>query len=226
MYFRQLPLVLYPDIQNPTNNIVLTNILTRSSFLKELQENIGAFYSYQVKEGETPEQIADKLYGDPNRHWIVLLFNRIMNPLYEFPLTQAENEELIKVKYSQSLAASLTTIRHYEQRVTREVLFNNILQSSTEDIYVISATLFNQTTGAVEATPSLPGSADTSTTVGTTTESFPSGIKVKTTTVNHAISNYTYEETLNEARRTINLLDTKYVVSVEVEFKRLMRDAN
>lgn len=47
-------------------------------------------------------------------------------------------------------------------------------------------------------------------------------IREEITRIN-AISNYTYEFNLNEARRKIKLLDRQYVVRVEDEFRKLMQ---
>jgi hypothetical protein len=226
MYFKNFPLLVYVDADNQNNRNIATNILTRSAFLREITENSAIFYSYQIKNGETPEIIADKLYGDPNRHWIVLLFNKIMNPMYEFPLDDKQLIELVTKKYDQTYENSLTTIHHHEQRVTSTVLFNGIPQSSSEEIHTISAQQLNQTTGILETTPYLPGTADTYLDAGSNTEVFDGGITVQTTYRNYAISNYTYELTENEKRRTIKLLDKNYVVSVESEFKSLMQNGN
>ena len=38
-----------------------------------------------LKKGETPEMIADKLYGDPNLHWIVMYVNGITDRYHQWP---------------------------------------------------------------------------------------------------------------------------------------------
>ena len=107
-----------------------------------------------------------------------------------------------------------------------------MVQSSTIETHIISDEQSNSTTGAAEATPYLPGTADTFIDVdhlsesGPTTEIFDGGISVLTTHANWAISNYSYEVSENEKRRSIKLLDKNYVVTVENEFKRLMRNGN
>ena len=44
-----------------------------------VKENILGFDYYDVKDGETPEMIAHKYYGDVNLHWIVLIANDIID---------------------------------------------------------------------------------------------------------------------------------------------------
>ena len=68
-YFNNIPLINYKNLENDvlvdigSNNkkVVLSNILMRSAFLREVVENTAIFYEYQVKDGETPEIIAHKL---------------------------------------------------------------------------------------------------------------------------------------------------------------------
>ena len=225
-YFNYLPTLQYPDLtrEDAEGGVALTNILARSAFLKEIVENSALFYEYQVKEGETAEIIADKLYNDPHRAWIVLMFNNLMNPYYDFPLTSEQLHDMIEEKYGQTIEQSQSTIHHYEERITRTVYYLDMIQTVNEDRVTISATYLNPNTGVVEPRPSLPSTADTSIVGPSYTEDFGSGVRVQVDTVYHAISNYRYEEEQNELRRNIKLLDKAYVIPVENEFKRLMRN--
>ena len=45
------------------------------------------FDKYAVLEGETPEQLADKMYGDPFLDWVILITNNVINPLFDWPRT-------------------------------------------------------------------------------------------------------------------------------------------
>jgi hypothetical protein len=226
-YFTQIPAVAYPYIQavGSNNTVVLTNILSRSAFLREVVENSALFYEYQVKDAETPEIIADKLYGDPQRFWIVLLFNQLNNPYYDFPLVEEQLHDLIENKYSQSIEDAKTTIHHYEERIERTILFNDVVQSVDEKIYTISAQEQDENGVAVNRV-GLPGTADTHIDGPSYTETFSNGVSVITSYSYWAISNWQYEVDENEKRRSIKLLDKNYVIAVENEFRRLMRDGN
>jgi hypothetical protein len=226
-YFTQLPAVLYPSIENNgATNLALTNILTRSGFLREVMENTAMFYEYQVKDGETPEVIAHKLYGDVKRFWIVLLFNNLSNPHYDFPLIQDELNNFIVAKYGTPLATAQSTIHHHYEKVTRTVLFNGVVQSQEENLYTISPLYPDPSTGAAVARPSITYTPDSCVSVSSTTETFANGISVVTDTSYCNMTNYTYEFEENEKRRSIRLLDALYVVNVENEFRRLMRNGN
>lgn len=227
-YFSQIPLVEYANLQNAngTSTVVLTNLMTRSAFLKEIVENTSLFYEYNVKDGETSEIIADKLYGSPDRAWIVLLFNNLMNPYYDFPLTQDQLHDLIIAKYGQSIEDAQTTLHHYEERITRTTYYLDMIQSVSEDRYVVSATYQNSNTGIVEPRPYLPSLGFPPNAGPSYTEDFGSGVTVTIEPFYYAISNYDYELDENEKRRKIKLLDKQYVIGVENEFRRLMRNGN
>lgn len=226
-YFAEIPVVAYPNLSGADNTyVILTNILKRSAFLREVSENVSLFYDYEIKDGETPEIIADKLYGDVSRFWIVLLFNKLSNPYYDFPLVSEQLHDYISNKYGQTVEQSQTTIHHYEARVTRTVFFNGMPESSNVSTYTISAQQQNSTTGLAENRPSLPGVADTSIVGESYTEDFGSGVTVQTDYLYTAVSNYAYEVNENEKRRSIKLLDAAYVGIVENEFRRLMRNGN
>lgn len=226
-YFRQLPLVLYPSLTNDgVTNQALTNILTRSGFLREVTENTAMFYEYQVKDGETPEVIAHKLYGSVDRFWIVLLFNNLSNPYYDFPLVTEQLDTFIENKYGTSLTVAQSTIHHHYERITRSVLFNGIIQSEEVVDYTLSPLYPDPVSGAAVARPYLTYTPDSCIAGPVTQESFANGISVVTSTQYCNMTNYTYEFEENEKRRTIRLLDVQWVVNVENEFKRLMRDGN
>lgn len=218
-----MPKVIYPDLVDEGNYVAVTNLLTRSAFIKEILDNSSFFYEYQVRDNETPEMIAHKLYGDVNRYWIVLLFNNLKNPFYDFPLNSEQLATLITNKYALTVEDSLTTIHHYERRITKSVLLSGSLQGRSTDTYIIEDQVANATTGLVEATPYLPGTADSQIDYETTTEAFSSSISVVSEYSHHAISTYAYESSENEKRRNISLLDKRYVPIVEKELKRLMK---
>ena len=55
--------------------------------------------TYDVKEGETPEMIADKLYDDPELHWVVLMVNDITDRFHQWPMSAFQFEQYVKDKY-------------------------------------------------------------------------------------------------------------------------------
>lgn len=116
-YFSKFNTIGY-DIDGSGQKIIAVNVLQRIKMRDILLNNYLIFYTYTVKDGETPEIIADKLYGSSSYHWIVLLANNIVDPMYDWPMSQEDLVASIRKKYDTStqdgLVYSYQTIDHYE----------------------------------------------------------------------------------------------------------------
>jgi hypothetical protein len=67
------------------------------------------FDKYDVKEGERPEDVAYKWFGDPELHWVILMTNNVTDRYYEWPMNQAQFAEFLADKYDNP-----DGIHHYE----------------------------------------------------------------------------------------------------------------
>lgn len=220
-YFNYFPKIVYTFDKDTVNQQAVTNIFARSTFLKEIADNSSIYFEYQVQESDTPEVIAHKIYGDAYRSWIVLLFNKYINPLYEFPMKSVVLDEYVENRYNQTLNEAKTTIHHYEQEVTTTITFNGVQFYQSSATSIISDKEFNFVTNTL-VDRTVPGTADTSVTVSTEQKTLANGQTATIVTRNKAVSNYQYEINENEKRRKIKLLDPAYVSGVEQEFKQLM----
>jgi hypothetical protein len=81
------------------NNKLVTDLIARSVIRDKYSDKLSIFYPYTLQEGDTPEIIASKYYGDPERHWIVMLANNIVNPFYDFALDYQIFNKYIEQKY-------------------------------------------------------------------------------------------------------------------------------
>jgi hypothetical protein len=101
-YFSKFPVLQYPvgtDLQN-FRLVWVRNLLRRIALSDEIKSGVGAFYTYDVKDGERPEHIAERLYGSPDYHWLVLLCNNIINPYHDWCKSESALQEYISKKYS------------------------------------------------------------------------------------------------------------------------------
>ena len=221
-YFESFPQTSFTlDSNSPIGNRQLvTNILARSTFLREIANNTSIAYEYNVKESDTPEIVAHKVYGDAYRGWIVLLFNNIINPFYDWPLKTDAFDNYIFKKYGQDIDTARATIHHYEKETTKKSVYNGLLIDEEVTSQIISEYQLNYTTNVITPT-ALPTVADTSVAVSSETVVYPT-YTLTIDIVHKAISNYTYEFNENEKRRRIKLLDEKFVQRVEDEFRNLM----
>ena len=108
MYFANFPLIPYDSVGDGNFKLV-TNLMKRVAIRAKVKTNTMLFDTYDVKEGETPEMIADKLYGDPNLHWIIMYVNGITDRYHQWPLSTPQFLAFLNDKYSNPDAA-----HHYE----------------------------------------------------------------------------------------------------------------
>ena len=99
-FFNYFPKTLYTSNTRTAGVDTVTNIIARFGFESSLKNNSAAFYKYNVQESDTPEIIASKYYDNPERHWIVLLFNDIMDPQFDWPLQYQPFVDYVNTKYS------------------------------------------------------------------------------------------------------------------------------
>ena len=170
MYFENFPLTIYDSVGNGNFKLV-TNLLKRVAVRSKVKTNTALYDTYDVKEGENPEIIAHKLYGDPELHWVILLVNDITDRYEQWPKTTNQFLAHINNKYS-----NVDATHHYE-----------ISQSSGDTTIKID--------------------------VGTNNTDYPSAT---------AITNYEYEEELENKKRKIRLLDSIYIEDFVAEFEKLM----
>ena len=109
-YFSQFPLMAY-DMAGNKQYKLLPNILRRVKLRSGIRSGSFLFDNYDVKDGERPEDIAFKYYGDPELHWVVLMTNNITDRYYQWPLTQPQFQEHLKDKYG---AGNEDAVHHYE----------------------------------------------------------------------------------------------------------------
>jgi len=110
-YFSKFPLMAY-DVKGNNKYKLLPNILKRVKLRSGLRSGVFLFDTYDVKDGEKPEDVAFKWFGDARYHWIILMTNNITDRYYQWPLTQPQFQEHLTDKYG---AGSEDAVHHYEK---------------------------------------------------------------------------------------------------------------
>ena len=109
MYFDRFPKGNY--ILPGTKTFKLVSDLFRRVKIRDKIKNESSIYTeYFVSSGERPEHIAQKHFGNPELHWVVLITNNIADALYDWPMSFSAFEEYIADKYDNAEA-----IHHYEK---------------------------------------------------------------------------------------------------------------
>jgi hypothetical protein len=208
-YFNYFPQTAYYLSDDNSSLDIVTNIMSRFSFNATSKDKLVMYYKYDISDGETPEIIADKLYGSPEKHWIILSVNNIKNPQFDWPLRYNDLTKYIDIKYrgaTYANTANTGTGLSWSKSHTHSYYINEkrTLPSgsdTTETIIIDAATYANTNT--------------TSTVVYTLYDSS----NVTITTTKSSISYYEYEIQANEEKRTIDILRPEFVKTIEQEFR-------
>ena len=110
MYFSNFPLMAY-DIKGNNGYKLVPDILRRVKLRANIKNGMFMFDNYDVKEGETPETVAYKWFGDTLYHWVVLMTNNITDRYYQWPLTQPQFHAHLEDKYG---VGNIDATHHYE----------------------------------------------------------------------------------------------------------------
>jgi len=195
-YFNTLPKII--KIDSAGNSILLTNLLARASVISSLMTNPLVYYNYDLQDGDTPEIVAYKYYGDVYRYWIVLYANQVTDPQWQWPMSGVVFNNYMADKYP-SINPN-ATVQQYQKIITTTDLITNTITVNTVQV-----------------------DQNTYTTLIPSTKTFtlPSG-RVTVAITKNALSVYDYEVQQNEANRNIKILKSTYVDEIEKEFTKLM----
>lgn len=81
------------------NQTQIIDIFKKFIYIESFKNNIQYFNEYYIKEKETPELVSYRFYNTTDYWWIILSFNNIYDPFYDWPLSEEELELWIKKLY-------------------------------------------------------------------------------------------------------------------------------
>lgn len=219
LFLDQFPKIVY-SLNNDRNQELITNIFFRLAFLKSLQGNISSYYNYFIKDGETPEILADRFYNNPEAHWIILFFNNIRDPIYDWPMDNRTFNRYIIAKYG-STQTAMTTYHDYSKTTTYVMRniggFQDVTTSFTSSIDStnVAISTANTTNAAYDTYSSLPETQFFSVDVA-------NNRNIEVTITRDRITNYDWEMEQNDARRTIKIIDPQFIPQIMQEFNSLV----
>ena len=165
-------------MKNDGNYKLLPDILRRVKQRNSIKDGQFVFDNYDVKDGEKPEDIAYKWFGDAELHWVILMTNNVTDRYYEWPMNQVQFQTMLEDKYSNP-----DGIHHYE--ITRDS-GRTTGQGPNDYSYLVEC------------------NSDTANAV--------------------SVSNREYEEREQDRKRSIRLLDRKYLSDFIDEFNNLIAE--
>lgn len=184
-YFRQIPNFEYvsrtADAKNISEYITVKNLFKKGKLRDDIFGDLSFFTKYKIVGDDRPDNVAFDVYGDETLDWLVLLCNNILNIQTEWPLPQQSFENFLMNKYGSQ--EGLLRIHHYETiRVTNSFGVTIV----PEGIQVPS---------------------------NYTVEYYDSGLEqyVNRSNITTAITNYDYENKLEDDKRNIFILKSTYL---------------
>lgn len=245
-YFENFPVIEY-SLDEGVSSFTMTDFFRRVKADANSILGSSAYYEYQLADGETPEIVAHKLYGDPNLHWVILITNETLDPRFEWAQTKDSLTAYIQDKYG---ADKINAAHHYEN-------------SSGDTVYykVFTGTVDIAAGGSPGSSIAVVGTGTAFTTevlstafavrFGTTTSVYTviavnnntsltvTGLPLTTAVVGKVmidnysysgtvtkITNTEYEEAINETRRTIKVVKPQYVPRFIESFIGILNNAS
>lgn len=214
-YFRELPDILYQsNLLHKTSSqeyIAIKNIFRRVKIQDWIQDNVRFFTKYTIRDGERPDTMAERLYGSPDRDWIVVLTAGITNIKNDWPLSNYDLYRYVETKYGTDLNA----IHHYETIEVRDSKGKLILPAGQR----------------VDQNFTIPTPYDAG--ISGVTPNFYVGVRPQSDNIEYkavnsdinpviGISNYEYETQLNESKREIEVMKPSYLQQFLNDMRELM----
>ena len=210
-YFRELPDILYQsNLLHKVSSqeyVRIKNIFRRVKIQDWIQENTNFFNRYTIRDGERPDTMAERLYGSPDRDWIVILTAGITNIKNDWPLSNYDLYRYVENKYG----TTLNDIHHYETIEVRDSRGRLILPAGQK----------------VAQNFTIPTPYDASATnyyIGIRPQSSNVDYRSVNSNINPVtgVSNYEYETNLNEDKREIEIMKPAYLQQFLNDMRELM----
>ena len=198
-YFEQLPDFEYVNRTDDGKLISdytrVKNLFMRGKLREDIFQDTTTFEKYSIEGDDRPDNVAEKFYGKAEYDWVVLISNNIINVYEEWPLPQAGWDRYLLEKYDNDYDTLYNGVHHYES--------NEVVNSKGVVIFPKGIRV-----GAAQSVSYFDQSANQQTTVNP---------------VSKAITNYEYENRINDNKRDIYLLKSQYLSVVRDDIEIMMR---
>ena len=240
MYFSSFPYTFY-DVEKTGNERKATHILKRIAFRQKVKDRANLFYTHYVQDGETPELLAHKMYGNAQYHWVILLLNERHNPYFDWPMGYQSFQAYLATKYpGKVLYFGGDFAGHFTVGETVTGGTSNATGTVTKWLVNNRQLVVNVGSGTFQDGEVITGgtSGTTRTIAGTVNYLdadhhwvAPAGhdlagkeVSVGFSPAPDKVTNRQYEDNINETNRSIKLLKPEFLLAVVEEFQSLLRN--
>jgi hypothetical protein len=199
MYFRNIPNIQYDTkpISYPFTEsefVLAKNFFKRYKVSEDVFSFAVYFKKYAIQDGERPDTIAEKAYGDPFLDWVIILTNNLINPTFDWPISSYNLQKNLEYAYDNPYG----TIKHYRTNELVDSAGITVLKAGL----IVDETFFNNTNYKY----------------------FDSGLQqtvsIRGDEISIPITVFEYEEELNERNREIYLLKPEYLEAFIKDFRK------
>lgn len=184
-YFRYLPNFEYVNRLKENKNIsaylVVKNIFKRGQLREDIFQDLTFFTKYKVIGDDRPDNVAFKVYGNQYLDWLVLLSNNVINFENEWPMEQQSFINYLYSKYRTD--ANINAVHHYESPEIKDSKGKILIHKGVNVPSDFSLTYYDSGLGT----------------------------EVTRSNIATAVTNYEYEEKIDNDKRNIYLLKPRYV---------------
>ena len=196
-YFKKIPDFAYvsrlPDAKI-SDFITVKNLFKRGVLREDIMNNLAVHDKYKIKGDDRPDNVAFDMYRDSTLDWVILLCNNIVNIQTEWPLLQNDFDRYLLEKYG--TYDKLHDVHHYE---TLEV-------KNSRDVTIVPAGLECESDFTIDY--------------------YDYWTDTQHTALNQnfviAVTNYEYEEKIENEKRNIFVLKPRYLSIVRDDIDELM----
>ena len=197
-YFKQVPNLEYVSrLPNAkiSDYITVKNLFKRGTLADDIFQDLTIFTKYEIKGDDRPDNVANKVYQDPDLDWVILLANNIINIQSEWPMPQRDFDRYLLDKYE--TYEKLNDVHHYETLECKNL------------------------TGAVVVPKGLWVESDYSVTY----YDWYAGVEITKSSSDIVVSvtNYEYEDEKENEKRNIYILKPKYLNIIKDDLKEMMQ---
>ena len=194
-YFSQLPDFEYVSRlpdSRISDYIPVKNIFMRGKLREDIFQNISVFTKYKIIGDDRPDNVAFEVYGDANLDWLVLTCNNILNVYDEWPMSQFNYENYLLEKYE--TYENINATHHYETTEIKNTVGVVVLPAGLEVDSDFSFSFYDEKIG---------------------------GMTIVSSPVTE-VTNYMYEDKLQEDRRNIFILKPRFLNVVKDDMQEMM----
>ena len=196
-YFNLVPDFEYvsrlPDAKI-SDYITVKNLFRRVILREDIFSNLTFFTKYSIKGDDRPDNVANRIYADSTLDWLILLANNITHIPSEWPMTQNDLDRFLLKKYDNDYDKLYNGVHHHE---TIEVKNSN-------DVTIV------------------PAGLEVSSDFTQTYYDFIIGGMTTSSNITRPVTNYQYEEKVENKKRQIYILKTEYISVVLDDVEDIM----